>query len=162
MKKISLTQGLHAIVDDDDFVWLSLRKWCAAKHPISGCFYAKRAGHNRRTIYMHVVVAKVSGVDVSNQVDHRNGKTLDNRKCNLRAATVIQNQRNRRKRKSSTSKYKGVSWYTKYKQWRVRIEVSGVCVFIGYFQSEKTAARAYDEAARRHFGEFARLNFEAL
>jgi hypothetical protein len=92
-------------------------------------------------------------------VDHRNTDTLDNRRSNLRLATCSQNQWNRQKIKNTTSRFVGVSFYKSRKKWVAYIDAAGKRISLGYFNSEIDAARAYDEAAKKYHGEFARLNF---
>lgn len=58
------------------------------------------------------------------------------------------------------SKYLGVSWYRKSSRWRAAIHYEGTVHHIGYFKVEEDAARAYDESAKKHHGEFANLNFK--
>jgi len=90
------------------------------------------------------------------QVDHINHNPLDNRRCNLRLCTNGQNTANARKHKDGiTSQFKGVSWDKYAQSWCVQVQGSRV----GRFKSEMEAARAYDNAARVAFGEFAHLNF---
>jgi len=94
-------------------------------------------------------------------VDHINGNGLDNRKANLRLATRRQNQFNRRQRCDAVlSKYKGVTFRKKTNKWLVRIGYCGRRINLGLFDNETDAAKAYDEAAKELFGEFAALNFK--
>lgn len=95
------------------------------------------------------------------EVDHIDGNPLNNRRSNLRPATRTQNQRNRRKqRKPVTSRYKGVCLNRKTGKWIAYINPGGgKTIYLGSHRVEEDAARAYDEAARRHHGAFARLNF---
>lgn len=93
------------------------------------------------------------------EVDHKNGDPLDNRRSNLRLATRQQQCRNMPKVKANaTSRYKGVCWFAAKKRWLARIFVDGKPIYLGYHRSEIDAARSYDDAAKRIFGEFARTN----
>lgn len=147
MKLIPLTQGKFAKVDDEDYNDLSRHKWrlCSNRY----------AGRLSKTIYMHRVVAKTPpGMDT----DHINGDTLDNRRSNLRTCSATENQRNRSKNSSNKSGYKGVSWNINAGKWRATITVNRKNIHIGYFATAELAAQAYDDAAQKHGGEFARLN----
>ena len=93
------------------------------------------------------------------QIDHRNGVRNDNRWANLRLATEVQNRRNSAPELARASDFKGVTWHKRDQVWFTRIYVDGQRIQLGTFDDEVAAARAYDEAARQHFGEFAKLNF---
>ncbi|MGB2866426.1 MAG: HNH endonuclease [Sedimentisphaerales bacterium] len=157
-RRIPLTQGKCAIVDQDDFERLNKYKWYAVKS--TNTFYArrtKRAGKKYVFIMMHRDVIHPPGHFL---VDHINHNGLDNRKANLRLATCAQNSYNRIYfRKSKSSKYTGVSWQKQRKKWIVVIRYNCNNKFIGYFEDEIQAAKAYDKAAKKHHGEFASLNF---
>ena len=84
---------------------------------------------------------------------------LDYRKDNLIVCTLKERQRLLPKnRKSATSKYRGVSQAKGQKKWRAAIEVNGQTLNLGLFASESQAALAYNEAARKHFGDIAYQN----
>lgn len=89
-------------------------------------------------------------------VDHIDRDTQNNDKLNLRSAS--QNQHNRAPNRVSTSSYKGVGWVSTRRMWRARITVNGAQRHLGFFYDEVAAARAYNDAARRLHGAFARLN----
>lgn len=98
-------------------------------------------------------------------VDHINGNRLDNRKKNLRICTQNQNTKNRVKSPRNKSGFKGVHFFkSKYplqKPWVAEIVVDRKRISLGYFKTKEEAARAYDIAAEKHFGEFAKFNFPA-
>ncbi|MGB2863782.1 MAG: DNA polymerase I, partial [Sedimentisphaerales bacterium] len=159
--RIPLTKGQYTIVDPDDYRRLSKHKWYATVRHGNG-HYAVRSvttkNSKRSRIYMH---REVINVPDNLLVDHINHNKLDNRKANLRPATTAQNTRNQAKRQDRTfsSKYKGVTWRRDVKCWQAKICVNVKPIYLGIFDSENRAAKAYDRAARRYHGEFAVLNF---
>lgn len=91
-------------------------------------------------------------------IDHIDGNPLNNKKSNLRVCTNAENTRNCGKRVNNTSGYKGVSWHKYVKKFFAQIGSNGQKIHLGYFDGVEDAARAYNAAALKHFGEFARLN----
>jgi hypothetical protein len=160
-RRIPLTKGKFAIVDPDDYARLAKYKWHATKGRFT--YYAQRkvwdAKHKREiTVRMH---REVLDLPESLFVDHINHNGLDNRKANVRPAAHWQNVCNRPKSRSvrSRSKYKGVTWHKAKAKWHARIRVKGRTISLGYFEDDSIAAAAYDEAAKKHHGRFAVLNF---
>ena len=95
-------------------------------------------------------------------IDHIDHNGLHNRKENLRLASMAQNSWNKRKQRGNhTSKYKGVCFYTREQKWGARIQANGNKIFLGMFTNEIDAAKVYDKAARKYYGEFAYLNFNS-
>ena len=159
---VRLSQGLYAKVDPEDFYELIKYKWHA--HRSSRTYYANRVEitkKQRKCVSMHrfVMSEALKGYGVEMQVDHINGDGLDNRKANLRLATAAQNSRNRRQRRGKSSRYKGVSFIRPKGKFVAEITCNGKRMSLGHFESEVEAAKAYDEAAKKHHGEFACLNF---
>lgn len=159
MKQIQLTKGQVAIVDDDDYAFLSQFKWHAHWSKGSKSFYALK-GHKGMPMH-RLIMGNPEGM----LVDHDNHNTLDNRKENLRVCTKSQNCKNRKKNVTqngvqTSSKYKGVSIHPESGKWRALLQVDGKSVSLGLYFSEEDAALAYDRGARKHFGEFAQTNFE--
>lgn len=158
LKRIQLTQGKEAIVDDDDYETLSRFKWSAKR--IGNKFYAAKtfATPDGRSsmMLMHQIVLVTKRPLV---IDHIDGDGLNNRRGNLREATNANNQHNTGKSKSGkTSKYKGVSWDSTNRRWGAAMRIDGRVKRLGSFHHEIDAARAYDQACIRERGEFAQHN----
>lgn len=159
MKAIILTKGRIATVDDEDFGKVNQFKWIASR-TIRGHYYAKRAvtilgsPGKQRTLGMHNFLLGESFVD------HRNGDGLDNRRENLRAASHSLNRRAFHRKRFGSSEFRGVSWDAGHKKWAAYIWVENRRnIRLGRFEDEEDAARAYDAAAKEHYGEFGHLNF---
>ena len=153
MKTITLTQGKKAVVDDEDFIWLSSWKWFAIRDVDR--FYAAR-NSKKRLVRMH---RSLMNPTYSMDVDHINGNGLDNRRENLRVCSRRENARNSRKRCKGSSMFKGVCLDRQYGTWRASVRFNRKLINIGRFRNEEEAARAYDNAAEQYFGVFAHVNF---
>lgn len=157
MKRIPLTQGKFAIVDDELYEWLNQWKWFAQKDKYT--YYAGRnvgKWPNQKMIFMHRQILGLKYKD-GKQTDHSNSNGLDNRQSNIRICTIAQNNQNRRCWKNV--KLKGVRWYKDIQKWRSRICYKGKFIHLGYFKNEIDAAKAYDKKAKELFGEFVHTNF---
>ena len=154
MKEIKLTQGKVAFVDDEDFEELNKHSWYAAKNYDRGG-YAQRVDNNRKTLRMHRVIMKAKKGEM---IDHIKGNGLNNQKENLRFCNSQQNCTNRISNKNANSKYLGVSYHKRDNKFQARITRDRKCKYLGIFTLEIDAAKAYNEAAKKYHGEFARLN----
>lgn len=163
--KYILLKGLgdkSAIVDDEDYQHLTQWTWRTAGRNYEYAYRYTHTGSSKNgtrkqiSIPMHREIMKPPK---DKQIDHINGNKLDNRKENLRLATNSQNHQNIGITAKNTSGYKGVRQVYKNTKWRNpkwRAECNGK--YIGDFSTREEAARAYNEAAKQHHGEFARLN----
>ncbi len=145
---------LHlAIVDDEDLNYLSQWEW-----KISSGGYAvstqREADGKLKNIFMHRIVNKTPERLLC---DHINGNRLDNRKCNLRAATPAQNAKNLHGAWGKIE-YKGVTKLTNTRRYRATIRVNGETINLGWFRTPYEAAIAYNTVAEKLHGEFASLN----
>lgn len=156
-KEIPLTQGKFALVDDDVYEWASEYKWYADGK--AGRLYARRNEGTwpfQKAVRLH---REILNAPEGIFIDHINGDGLDCRRINMRLASSAENQRNRSTPANNKSGYKGVSWYKPLSKWRAAIKAGDKTMHIGYFDDLEAAARAYDDAARKYHGEFARTNF---
>ena len=161
MKEIPLTKGQFALVDNEDYDWLMQWKWRASLRSQGG-FYVTRSVRRggRRAIRMHrVILDAPEGMEVD-QID---GNGLNNQRSNLRLATHAQNQWNRGLSSRNKSGYKGV-WYNtrpRFKnRWMAYMTINCRRIGLGHYATAQEAALAFDKAAREHYGEFVRTNFQ--
>lgn len=151
MRRIFLSRGMEAIVDDEDYDALSLHKWSYAN-----VGYAVRRA-DKKIIYMH---RYIMGNPLGQEVDHRDNNRLNNQKNNLRICKRLQNSKSQLKRadKEYTSSNKGVHFDRRRGKWKAEITVNYKNKFLGRFDKEEDAVLAYNNAAIKHFGEFAKIN----
>lgn len=165
MKELKLTKGFIALVDDEDYPKLCDIAWFVQKHKMpNGYSYYGVAGFpdntkksKQKKIRLHRYIMGVTDRQI--QIDHKNGNTLDCQKDNLRLATHGQNQQNKVKSPNKASRFKGVVRYNTIKNpWRAQIKPNKQLIVLGKYPTEEQAAIAYNCAAQKYFGEFARLN----
>lgn len=159
MKTIPLTRGKHAIVDDEDYEAVARYRWFAFQNSDSDRFYAARGNRGGRKPHQLFMHREILGAKTGQQVDHVNSDTLDNRRANIRLCSGSQNICNARKMRGTSSRFKGVCFDGRNGKWIAQVGTRTERQYLGLFVDEISAARAYDEAARRLFGAFARCNF---
>ncbi len=148
MKKISLSKRRFVIVDDEDFDLVSRCGWW-----ISDTGYATN-NRGGKIVRMHRLILNPKKGEY---VDHINRNKLDNRRENLRTCTNGQNTMNQPKKSQNTSGFKGVTRHSATR-WLAQIKVNYKNNYLGLFKFKRDAAKAYNEAALLHYGEFAYLN----
>lgn len=143
------------LVDDQDFELVSQYKWYISKgrntlyartnsiHPILGT----------RGFAMHQLI-----MGFPKCTDHKNRTGLDNTRDNLRSSSIQENNRNATIQRNNTTGYRGVDYNKDHKAFRARVNVNRKSVYCRYFKTAEEAAKAYNEAALKYFGEFANLN----
>jgi len=157
-RRIDLGEREWTILDQKDYYRYGNLKWSLGGSKKK--FYAvsgikDKDGNFKMVRLQRLIMNEPPGL----LVDHKNGDSLDNRRENLRIATRTQNLFNTRKRKNTSSRFVGVSIDKRYCLWEAYITHRRKKIFLGYFKNEVDAARAYDAAAKKSRGEFARLNF---
>lgn len=147
--EIPVSGGLAALVDEADFDELIQYTWHTGDKG-----YVVRAGNGTSISMSRQIMKAPKGM----YVDHINGDILDNRRSNLRICSHTENCWNRKLSEGCASKFKGVNWHKKSGKWQARIKFERKIYHLGLFTLEQDAAHAYNEAAKKYFGEFARLN----
>lgn len=155
-RKVPLSQGKFALVDDADFERVSQFKWTYDKGYAFRHVYRRDAdGKWRgRKVSLHNFVM---GAEQGDLIDHINRDPLDNRRCNLRRATKAQNNANSGPR--GNAQYKGVTYHQRDGRWLAQITSGKTKRHLGNFCTAEAAAKAYDKAAFELWGQFAYLNF---
>jgi hypothetical protein len=141
----------ECIVDTADYDLIKNYRWHCEKH--RHVMYAASTAKNRQLAIHRLIVPGCE------RVDHKDHDGLNNRRDNLRPATVQQNAKNRMKHRERFSRFKGVAksnW--RAKKFKAAIRINSKLFHLGYFDSEIEAAARYNEAAKAGFGEFAHLN----
>ena len=147
MKKIPLTQGKFATVDDDDYDFLSQWKWHFSKG------YAARKPYTTVDGKYVTIARQLLGQHGFSKIAYLDGNKLNCQRSNLIETVKTQYLGKAKKRKGTTSRYKGVTWNEKNQCW-----IAQRGGYIGSYQDEWQAAKAYNEVAEKHFGIFAKLN----
>ena len=159
MKKIPLTKGMVALVDDESYEILCGRKWILQDSG-NGILYASSGVWipARKTTTKLLMHREIMGNPKGMCVDHINGNGLDNQAHNLRLCSKSQNSMNRNANEyKAGTPFKGV-WPAPKGRWRSSIRAGGKATFIGIFSTPHEAALAYNEYANLIHGKFARLN----
>jgi hypothetical protein len=149
VRQIPLGNGQYAYVDAADYEWLSQYTW----YSYAGG-YAARV-ENNKIIYMHREIMKAPKGMV---VDHIDGNRANNCRFNLRVCTRTENLRNNAKRRDASCRFKGVGYDEERGKYFAKCAHQGERPWLGYFDSDVEAARAYDYRAVQCYGPYARLN----
>ena len=159
---IYLSQGQYTIVWESDYEWIAQWKWNAYWNKGTKSWYAARTENlpdgRRTTVWMH---RAIMGLELGDErtVDHRRtADTLDNRRSNLRFATMNEQMRNQRTPIDNTSGVKGVFWDKSRLCWKAQITVNYKAIYLGRRKTIEEAAVLYRAAQIRYHGEFA--NFD--
>lgn len=153
MKEIKLYRSNKKVkVDDDKYEELKKYNWLKSHEG-----YARRVEIINGKQVMTLMHRQIIGAKKGQIVNHKNMDRLDNRIENLRIANMAENSMNRKKQKGKyASIFKGVHMVSK--PWRAVITVNNRQISLGTHKTEKEAAKAYNEAAVKYFGEYANLN----
>jgi hypothetical protein len=150
MKKISLTKGKFALIDDADYDFVNQWKWSFdGSYAVRGHYLGNINGKDKyKKIYLHRVINEtLKGFET----DHINKNKLDNRRCNLRSATKGQNSRNHNAHKNNITGICGVVWNNNVNKYRVRITVNKKIFNLGYFNDINKAIKVRIKAEKKYY-----------
>ena len=153
MKQIKLTKGLYALVDNEDYDLLVQYSW-SANYDNRANYWTAKAYVDKKVITMHRLVLNLK--EFSIKVLHKNGNRLDNRKENLYIVTQQESCVTTKVFKKSKTGFKGVT--KKGSKFKATLVVSGEEKHLGLFDTPEKAAKAYNIAAKKYFGELAYQN----
>lgn len=157
--EMMVAHDVWAVIDAEDVARVAPFTWNLTRPNGRRSGYVSRRERREDGSNAYVTLHRyLLGASAKDHVDHINGDTLDNRKANLRLCSAAENVRNRRP--VGDRKFKGTQ-PRRNGRYRAVITVGGVVFRSKHFSTEEEAARAYDEMALTHHGEFARLNFPA-
>ena len=156
MKQIPLTKGKIALVDDEDYEEVSAYNWYAHYCPFGGgtwyAYYGGTSHGERIRLKMHRMIMNAPDDTLIDHVDHDG---LNNQKSNLRLCSKTENGQNRKGPTiTNPTGYRGVSVRQHTKRFMARICVNGKSIYLGYYNTPSEAHSAFEEAARKYFGDF--------
>lgn len=147
MKRIKLTRGMFALVDDQDFEILNSLSWYAQKIPHGRTYYAARK-EKGKFVSMH---RQIMGFPTIGDVDHIDQNGLNNQRLNLRVVSKSVNMRNVAVKRNSTSGTVGVSYEKGFNRYKAHITVNNKTITIGRFKNLSDAIQARKEAEKEYF-----------
>jgi len=151
LKLKSKTYGhFNVLIDGEDYERVKQYSW-SINTPMRGRLYVRSSHH----VLLHRFIMDAPE---GKEVDHINGNLLDNRKKNLRVCERCDNVKNRATNKNSSSGFRGVYWDAETCKWCAAISFNKTRRKLGRYETKEQAARAYNNAAKKYHGEFARLN----
>ncbi len=144
------------LIDDNDYFLLSLYKWCLSKRGRSNEYFYATTTNRPRLMMHHILMGKEKGM----VVDHIDGNGLNNQRNNLRICKQHGNILNSSIRSDNTTGFKGVFRlkHCTNEVYHAYININGKRIPLGCHYNKIDAAKAYNEAALIHHGEFAKLN----
>ena len=147
MKKIKLTQGKYAYLDDKDFVIQSKFNWILRKHRYT--FYVFRWVKGKRVHLHKEILGKIPRGKT--EIDHIDGDGLNNCRKNLMFVTNHENQRKRKLNKNNTSGHKGIYWNKRLKKWQAYGYINYKSIYIGVFSKIEDAIKAREKFTRLNY-----------
>lgn len=150
MRKITLTQGYVALVDDEDFDLVSKYKWRVDKQRYTNYALAHDINDNSKSIFMHRLILEPK--KRSHEVDHKDGNGLNNTRENIHIVSRSVNNIRRRVIPGNKTGYRGISIHKRTGKYLAKIQCDGKQKYLGLFTNIADAVVAYEKAGRKLFG----------
>lgn len=155
---IKLTKGYETAIDLED-ADLAEFNWSVKAGKVGRVYAQRRVGNTTEPLHVVILERVIQrALHPSERADHIDNDSLNNLRCNLRVATHAQNIQNSRKHINANSKYKGVCFHRQLGKFQAQIRVDGKQLHLGLFDTAELAHAAYCEAAKEHYGSFARFS----
>lgn len=163
--KVTLSNGIETLISHEDEEILSeFTSWVItgskSKYVHVSRYIDVKYGKVIQSMYLHkLIYCRARGLQstTGTQVDHKDRDRLNNQRTNLRMCTSSQNMGNVARKTISKSGYRGVTFQKRSLKKPFVVHIAGKN--IGYYSDKIEAAKAYDNAAKKRYGEFAMLNF---
>lgn len=152
MSKTIIIEDIPFLFDEEGILLLSQHKWYVLPDKTNSYYYLTTSIKQKTFRFHRLLMGNPNGLCV----DHINGDTRDNRKCNLRICTLSQNSINKKCQTNNKSGIPGVRWKNEAKAWEAYIYLGHTNKkFLGYFSQKEDAVAKRLEAERLYFGEYA-------
>ena len=159
MKKIKLTRGRFAIVDDDDYEMLKKHSWHCLEIHTEGKYYAgttvRITKQKQYSLKMHRYIMGLKRGD-GKLIDHINNDGLDNRKKNLRIVSYSENNKNRSVGKNNTTGSKGIYLEKQTGKYKVQINNNGIRHYLGKYSTIDEAKQVRALKEKELYGKYSR------
>jgi hypothetical protein len=133
------------ILEKLNVTWYSAAKQNKKLKYVHGNF---RTENGRRKVCLHrYLMSEPVGI-----VDHINRNTFDNRRCNLRVVSSVENSQNRSIDPRNKSGVRGICWHKQKKKWYARFKFNNKIVFLKMYTDIDEAKNEIEKIREEYIG----------